>query len=195
MKARLVFALAALLALCAPARAQETTVLRGAEVRNREAYDFSLIDQAGRPFRLSSQRGREVVLVFGYTHCPDVCPATLARLASLLHRLPSSQQDRVRVAFVTVDPARDGPGVLQRFVRLFDPRFIGLTGSEAQLEPVYDAYLVSHERVPDNAGANDYEVAHSTLLYFIDPGGRLRVLHDWQDTDPDISHDIAALLS
>jgi protein SCO1/2 len=195
MKSRIVLALAALLALCAPARAQQTTALRGAEVRNREAYDFSLIDQAGRPFQLSSQRGREVVLVFGYTHCPDVCPATLARLASILHRLPSSQQDRVRVAFVTVDPARDRPVVLERFVRLFDPRFIGLTGSDAQLEPVYDAYLVSHERVPDNAGASDYEVAHSTLLYFIDPDGRLRVLHDRRDKDPDISHDIAALLS
>ncbi len=192
---RIAALLAALLFFPAVAWAQETVALRGAEVRHREAYDFALIDQSGRPFQLSSQRGAEVVLVFGYTHCPDVCPATLARLAGIVHRLPPALRDRVRVVFVSVDPERDRPAVLARYVRLFDPGFIGLTGTAAQLEPVFEAYFVAHERVADLASANGYEVAHSTLLYFIDPEGQLRVLHDWQDKDADIAHDIEALLS
>jgi protein SCO1/2 len=195
MIARICLALVALLAFSMPARAQEVTALRGAEVHNREAFDFTLTDQTGRPFRLSSQRGKEVVLFFGYTHCPDVCPTTLARLAGIVHRLAPALRNRVRVVFVSVDPERDRPALLARYVRIFDPHFIGLTGSAAQLEPVYEAYFVAHERVADRTSANGYEISHSTLLYFIDPQGQLRVLHDWQDKEPDIAHDIGALLS
>lgn len=142
--------------------------------------DFTLTDQHGRPFTLSAQRGREVVLFFGYTHCPDVCPTTLANLARGL-RLAGPHAANVEVVFITVDPKRDTVATVGRYVRLFDPRFIGLTGTERQLDPVYARYSVFHQDHPAGAGAAGYLVAHSTTLYYIDPGGALRATGTWED--------------
>ncbi|HTW83287.1 MAG TPA: SCO family protein [Candidatus Sulfotelmatobacter sp.] len=186
-------AASALVALALSACAHAAPHFNGTTLTPKPAYDFTLTDQNGRPFSLASERGREVVLFFGYTHCPDVCPATMAQLARVDRGLSAAQRARVQVLFVTVDPQRDSPPVMKRYVALFDPSFIGLTGSEAQLDPVFAAYHVWHQKLPGTK-ASGYLMAHSGSVYLIDPAGELRVLHDWTDPAPAIASDVKELL-
>ncbi len=143
------------------------------------APDFTLIDEQARPYSLAAQRGHPVVLFFGYTHCPDACPTTLAHLAQAV-RLPNVARD-VRVGFVTVDPARDSAPLLGRYVRLFDPHFVGLTGSSAALRSVYSAYHVWRQPVHDAGTGESYAVGHSTTIYYIGRDGSLRAFGRWDD--------------
>jgi protein SCO1/2 len=190
---RRLVALAAALALTACAhRAEHFTGT--ALVPAKPAPNFTLTDQNGKRFSLADQHGREVVLFFGYTHCPDVCPATMAQLARVYRELTPAQRQRVEVAFITVDPARDGPPALKRYVNLFNPAFVGLTGSEAELAPVFDAYHVWHQKLAGTK-ASGYLVAHGGSVYLIDPSGALRVLHDWQDPASAIAADVKELLA
>jgi len=153
------------------------------------APDFTLTDQNGRSLRLSDLRGRAVALFFGYTHCPDVCPTTLAALARAKRKL-GAEGARFDVVFVTVDPQRDTRAVIGKYVRLFDPSFIGLTGTEAQLAPVYAAYKVYHQVLPAHGSAAGYLVAHSSAVDFIGPHGRIRGFGDWSDTPDELAADI-----
>jgi protein SCO1 len=150
------------------------------------APDFSLTDQNHRPFRLSDLRGHAVALFFGYTHCPDVCPTTLAALARAKRKL-GADGARFDVVFVTVDPQRDTRAVVGKYVRLFDSSFIGLTGTEAQLAPVYAAYKVYHQALPAHGSAVGYLVAHSSTVDFIGPHGRIRGFGDWSDTPDELA--------
>jgi len=152
------------------------------------APDFTLVDQDARPLALSTLRGHPVVLFFGYAHCPDVCPTTLARLAQAL-RSPGAPRD-TRVAFVTVDPERDSPAVLKRYVHLFDPEFIGLSGSPQALDGVYAAYHVLHQTRPAEHDRGEYSVSHGTTLYYVGRDGRLNGLGNWDDATLQIAHDI-----
>ncbi len=152
------------------------------------APDFTLTDQDGHPFTLSTLRGHQVVLFFGYTHCPDSCPTALAHLAQAVHS-PDAPRD-VRVVFITVDPERDSPAVLARYVRLFDPHFIGLTGSASSLEPVYSAYHAWRQAVPVKHGPDDYLMAHSAATYYIGRNGSLRGYGAWDETTPAIVDDL-----
>ena len=146
------------------------------------APDFTLTDQNGHPYTLSARRGRPVALFFGYTHCPDVCPTTLQALA-LAKRKLGAAGETFDVALITVDPKRDTPAVLKRYVHLFDPAFSGLTGSAAELAPVYAAYHIEHEIVPATKGsAAGYTVAHSSVVQFVSPGGRLRGTGNFSDS-------------
>ncbi len=145
------------------------------------APDFTLTDQDGRPFTLSAHRGHAVALFFGYAHCTDICPTTLADLARAKRSLGVAGAS-FDVVFVTVDAARDTPAALKRYVRAFDPAFVGLTGSATQLEPVYRAYHVYHEIDAASRTATGYDVIHSTTVQFIAPDGRLRGVGDWTDT-------------
>jgi protein SCO1/2 len=146
-----------------------------------QAPDFTLTDQDGRPYTLSAQRGHAVALFFGYAHCPDVCPTTLAALARAKRKLGTAGAG-YDVVFVTVDPARDTPATLKRYVHLFDPSFVGLTGTPAQLDPVYSAYHVYHKIDDSTRSANGYLVMHSSIVEFIGPDGRLRGFGDWNDS-------------
>lgn len=148
------------------------------------AQNFTLVDQSGHDFALSEDRGKPIVLFFGYTHCPDVCPTTLAALAHAKRSLGEAGR-QVAVVFVTVDAPRDTPAVLKKYVALFDPTFIGLSGSEKALTPVYSAYHVFHEDLPAKDSAAGYLVAHSTAIYFIGRDGRIHTIGDWSDT-PDV---------
>jgi protein SCO1/2 len=150
------------------------------------APDFTLTDQNGQPYSLAAQRGHGIALFFGYAHCPDVCPTTLAALARAKRKLGAAAAN-FDVVLVTVDPQRDTPAVLKRYVHLFDPSFTGLTGTEKQLEPVYDAYHVYHEIDPGKGSANGYVVAHSSAVQFISPGGRLRGTGDWSDSPDELA--------
>jgi protein SCO1/2 len=150
------------------------------------APDFTLTDQDGHPYTLSAQRGHPIALFFGYAHCPDVCPTTLSALARAKRKL-GPQGAAFDVVLVTVDPARDDPATLKRYVHLFDPAFAGLTGSEAQLDPVYAAYHVFHQADSGKGSANGYIVAHSSAVQFISPGGRLRGTGDWSDSPDELA--------
>jgi protein SCO1/2 len=166
----------------------------GITLPGQPAWDFTLTDQHGAPFHLAAQRGRVVVLFFGYTHCPDVCPATMAQLARAYRTLTPAERARVTVAFVTIDPVRDTRAVLTRWVALFEPHFVALTGSAGELIPVYYAYHVDHTRIPASSGTG-YLLEHTSAIFLIDPDGRLRVLHGWQDTAGAIAADVRALLA
>jgi protein SCO1/2 len=154
-----------------------------------QAPDFTLTDQDGRPYTLSARRGHAVALFFGYAHCPDVCPTTLAALARAKRTLGAAGAG-VDVVFVTVDPARDTPATLKRYVHLFDPSFVGLTGTPAQLDQVYRAYRVYHQIDAASRSANGYLVIHSSSIEFIAPDGRVRGFGAWNDS-PDA---LAALM-
>jgi protein SCO1/2 len=150
------------------------------------APDFTLTDQNGQPYTLSAHRGHPIALFFGYAHCPDVCPTTLAALAGAKRKLGAPGQT-FDVVLVTVDPKRDSPAVLKRYVHLFDPAFVGLTGSEAQLDPVYTAYHIVHEIETPAKSANGYTVAHSSVVQFIAPDGRLRGTGNFSDSSDDMA--------
>ncbi len=158
-----------------------------------EAADFTLTDQDGHRWALSQQRGRApVALFFGYTHCPDICPTTLARLAKARHARAPDGRPAV-IAFVTVDPARDSPAVLKRYVALFGPGIVGLSGTPAALAPVYRAYHVWFQITPQGEGAAGYVVAHSTAVTLIDVRGRLHGTADWSDSVAELSRKLQEL--
>ncbi len=135
---------------------------------------FNLTDQNGQAVNAADYRGDVVLLYFGYTHCPDACPATLTKLADALNTL-GAQASRVRVLFVTVDPRRDTTAVLKSYVSDFGPQFIGLRGTASQLTAMIKRYRVSyHDEKPDRNG--NYEVDHSSAVFVFDGRGRARLL-------------------
>ena len=167
---------------------------RGTELNPpRTAPDFVLTDQYGQPFRLSDQQGKVVLLFFGYTHCPDVCPTTLARWKQIYDAL-GEDADRVRFVFITVDPERDTPERLQQHLAVFNPKFIGLTGSPDQLAPIYQAYYVYQEKVQESQSAAGYLMSHTSATFLIDPEGRWRLNYGFGTPPEDIVHDIQVLL-
>ena len=148
------------------------------------AKPITLADSNGQTFQLTSQRGKVAVVFFGYTHCPDECPATMAKLKLALLDLGAQAQD-VQVILVTTDPTRDSAQVLQEYVSVFNPAFLGLTGTQAELETVWNSYGVIVE---------DGGETHSELLYVIDRDGNLRLTLTADLEAPDIAHDLKTLL-
>ncbi|HEY1011789.1 MAG TPA: SCO family protein [Herpetosiphonaceae bacterium] len=153
-----------------------------------------LTDHRGTPFTLADQRGKVVLLFFGYASCPDICSTVLADLASVRQQLgPDAEQ--LQVLFVTVDPDRDTPAALARYVAAFDPTFLGLRGTPEELTAVYQSYGVA---VPaehtSHAGADAPEMLHGQAIYVIDPAGRWRALVSAGDPISILIHDVRALL-
>ena len=155
-------------ALCADARAAGVHV----------APDFTLRDQHGRSFTLSHRRGHPVVLFFGYTHCPDVCPTILANLKSARAAIGRDGSDIV-VALITVDAARDTRAELGQFVSAFDPSFLGLTGTGVELKSVYRNYHVRYIKQAEGPGG--YLVSHTAFVYYIGRDGRIDGFGTWSD--------------
>jgi protein SCO1/2 len=158
----------------------------------RPAPEIALPASTGKPFRLSEQRGKVVVLEFGFTHCPAVCPVSLASLTEARRLLGPRAKD-VQVLFVTVDPARDSADHLRDYLARFDPTFIGITGSEAQIAQLLKTYGISATKIPI-AGTREYNMNHSSYLYFIDREGRQRSMLPFGRPAADIAHDLAILL-
>lgn len=150
------------------------------------APPFSLVDQRGRRVSLQSYRGSPVLLFFGYTHCPDVCPLTLSRLARATESLGREGED-VRIVLVTQDPARDTPAVLGRYVSRFSPRADGLTGDSASLARAYRGYGA----YAMHGGAHG--MSHSAVVYGIDREGRLRVIMSQGAAEETLRDDIRTL--
>lgn len=158
-----------------------------------DATDFTLTDQSGQPFRLSEQRGKIVLLYFGFTSCPDVCPMELASLARMRREL-GDDAERVRVAMITVDPDRDTQERMRQYVTAFDPTFIGLHGTQAELDPILKAYGVMATRRDIPNSAMEYTMDHSAFVYVIDAEGRWRVLFAQGSKTEDITSDVRYLV-
>jgi protein SCO1/2 len=158
-----------------------------------EAPDFTLTDQSGQPFRLSEQRGNVVMLFFGFTNCPDVCPTAMADAAAVKRQL-GADGERLKVALISVDPERDTPELMGRYVKMFDPSFIGLSGAQAELDPVIKAYGVTAVRRDLPGSALKYTMDHSAFLYVIDQTGQWRLVFSPDATVSDIASDVGYLL-
>jgi protein SCO1/2 len=143
------------------------------------AYDFSLIDQDNQPLRLHRLRGKVVLLTFGFTHCPNVCPTTLVNLAEIVKSLTPEAQGRVQVVFITVDPRRDTPDQLKKYLPFFDPNFLGATGNPEEIARTARAYGVFYEAESpkDQTSGQNYNVNHSAYAYLVDSEGRSCALY------------------
>lgn len=150
-----------------------------ADVRSK----FSLTDHTGRPVTEADYAGRWQLVYFGYTNCPDVCPTTMAYMASVLDRL-GDRADRVAPLFITVDPARDTVPVMAAFVTAFSPRLIGLTGTDAQVAEAARNFRTYYEKMADASERGGYLMAHSGYLYLMTPKGRFEAVFREGDQPP-----------
>ncbi|HET7032357.1 MAG TPA: SCO family protein [Casimicrobiaceae bacterium] len=154
--------------------------------------DFTLTDPTGRQRTLADYRGKVVVLFFGYTQCPDVCPTTLSALAETMKSL-GADAGRVQVVFVTVDPDRDTSEVLASYVTAFDPSFVGLRGDAEAIARTAKEFKILYQKQPGRT-PQSYTVDHSAGTFVFDPQGRLR-LYVGNGQGPDVfAHDIRELL-
>jgi protein SCO1 len=187
----LLLALAALLTCTLATAAQQSTLKAGVFEPPSAAPDFSLQASTGGDQALTNYRGKVVLLGFGFTSCPEVCPTTLAVLAQARKRL-GAQAGQVQVLYVTVDPERDNPERMRGYLRGFDPTFVGLTGAPAKVAAVHAKYGVMAER--KNIG-DGYSVGHSSSVYLIDRKGLLRGMMPYGRAPDDYVHDIRMLLN
>jgi protein SCO1/2 len=189
------FALSILLSplLASGAEPQNKPLKSGVFEPPRLAPAFNLPASTGKEFKLDSQRGKLVVLGFGFSHCPDVCPVTLAILAQVRKQL-GTLADQVQVVYVTVDPERDTPARLREYLAVFDSTFIGITGKPEQLSALRQEYGIIATRAEGKDVEGGYLVHHSSYIYLIDRQGRLRALVPFGKTAADIAHDIKILL-
>jgi protein SCO1/2 len=172
--------------------------------RDRHAYHGIAVDppEAAPPLRLAradgpafdlaQERGKVVLLFFGYTHCPDVCPTTLADWKRVKQGL-GADTARVRFVFVSVDPERDTPQAAAEYARQYDAGFVGLSGTPAEIDAVKRAFRVQAAR-EETGSAAGYSVGHTTLTYVVDPEGRLRLMYSFGPTPADVTADVQHLL-
>jgi len=154
--------------------------------------DFQLTDFNGKPRSLLDFRGKVVVLFFGYTHCPEVCPTTLADLAQVM-RLLGKDADRVQVLFVTLDPERDSPELLAKFVPSFDPSFLGLYGDEQATRQSAKSFGVEYVKQDDRHGG--YTLDHTTGMYLLGTRGKPLLLAPYAESAEQLAKDIRLLLA
>ena len=157
------------------------------------APEIDLARNDGSQFRLSDLRGNIVLVFFGYTSCPDVCPITLGQLKQVVDKIGENDAQKVNVLFVTVDPERDTPEAMQKYVDHFDAGFVGLSGSETQLQPIWNGYGIFREKVEGNSAAG-YLVDHTARITLIDQDGNMRLSYGFETPVEDIVHDIKLLL-
>ena len=156
----------------------------------RQAPEFSLQGSDGQELNVSHYRGKGVLLAFGFTSCTEVCPTTLNTFALTRRKLGSAAAD-VQVLYITVDPQRDVPARLAKYLGSFDPTFVGGTGTQEQLSAVRRSYGISAER---KVIGNDYTYAHSSFAYLIDRRGRIRALMPYGHSPDDYVNDLTILL-
>ncbi|MEQ1695218.1 MAG: SCO family protein [Hyphomicrobiaceae bacterium] len=133
---------------------------------------FSLVDSTGKTVTDKDFRGRYLLVFFGYTFCPDVCPSGLQVIAAALDQL-GPEADKITPVFISIDPARDTPEKMGAYVKSFHPRMIGLTGSPADVAAAIKAYRVYAKKVPDDRNPADYTMDHSSVVYLMGPAGDL----------------------
>lgn len=153
--------------------------------------ELSLIDHHGKPRTLADFRGKVVVIFFGFTHCPDVCPTTLAELAQVAKELGAAAE-KMQVLFVTVDPERDTPELLKQYVPSFNPNFLGLYGDAAATARTAKAFKIFYQKQPLPGGS--YSIDHSAGTYVLDQQGRLRLFAQYGAGATALLHDVRILL-
>ncbi|RKP56433.1 SCO family protein [Pararobbsia silviterrae] len=154
--------------------------------------EFTLTNDAGKPETAADLKGKIAIVYFGYTHCPDICPQTMANLTQAVAKVGDAA-DEIRIVFISVDPARDTPESMHAYVDAFDARHaIGLTGSPAAIETLAKRYRVAYQADAPASGGN-YEVSHSSGIYIFDRDGRARLLANGTDTIDALAHDLRQL--
>lgn len=156
------------------------------------ARDFQLTDHTGKPRSLADFKGKAVLVFFGYTQCPDVCPTTMAAMATVMQQL-GKDADRLQVLFITVDPERDTQALLAKYVPAFDPRFLGLRGDAAATAKVAKEFKVFFQKVPGREPGS-YTMDHTAGSYVFDTQGRIRLFVRNDQGPAPIVHDIKLLL-
>lgn len=157
------------------------------------APPIQLIRGDGSSFQLSDLQGNVVLLFFGYTTCPDICPTTMAELKTAVDRLGEEQAGQVKVVFVTVDPQRDTPQRVQEYANHFNKEFIGLSGPEPELAKVWSEYGIFRQ-VAEGASEAGYLVDHTARIFLIDQDGNLRSSYGFGTPVEDLVHDLELLL-
>lgn len=189
-RATLVVCFAALLALAACGN--DPPVFKSTDITGSSiGGNFTLADPSGKARSLDEFRGKVVVLFFGYTQCPDVCPTTLADAAAALKEL-GPQAGEVQVLFITVDPERDTPELLANYVPAFHPTFLGLRGNEEELQRVAKQFKVIYAR--SNTPGGSYTMDHTASKFVLDKKGRIRLLVRHEAGPTVLAHDIRQLL-
>jgi len=184
-----VIATALLLAACSP----EAPTFKGADITGASfGRELALADHHGKARTLADFRGKAVVIFFGFTQCPDVCPTALSALAEAMRRL-GPDASRVQVLFVTIDPERDTADLLSRYVPAFHPSFLGLRGDAEATARVAKEFKVIYQKVPGQT-PDTYTMDHSAGLYVFDPQGRLRVFESHGQGAEAIAHDLREVL-
>jgi protein SCO1/2 len=180
-----------------PAPSFKNTDLTGASY----ARDFSLTDANGKPRTLADFKGKVVVVFFGYTQCPDVCPTTLSEMAGVMKKL-GPLADQVQMLFITLDPEHDTPAILAQYVPSFDPRFLALTGDTAAIQKAAQEFKVVYQKVAGTTGGTtggttlaNYSIDHTAASFVFDPQGRIR-LYVRSSMGPEaLEHDLRSLLN
>ena len=186
----LLAALLAFVQIAAAAAASQPALKAGVFDPPRLAPDFALQGSDGHELKISHYRGKVVLLAFGFTSCTEVCPITLNTFAVTRRKLGPAAAD-VQVVYVTVDPGRDVPARLSKYLGSFDPTFVGGTGTEDQLAAVRRSYGISAEK---KVIGDDYTYAHSSFTYLIDRSGRIRALMPYGHSPDDYVNDLTILL-
>ncbi len=178
-----------LLSACSKAKPE----FRGVDITGADyARDLPLTDHNGQARHLQDFRGKVVVVFFGYTQCPDVCPTSMHELAEVKQQL-GADGDRLQGIFVTVDPERDTPEMLKAYMANFDPSFLALSGTPAEIAAVAKDFKIYYKKV-DGKTPTSYTMDHSAGSYVYDPQGRLRVYHRYGSGTQALAADVRTLL-
>ncbi|MEM7342943.1 MAG: SCO family protein [Chloroflexota bacterium] len=159
----------------------------------RDIPEFELVDTTGSPFHFSDLEGDIALFYFGYTFCPDVCPLTMWDVSSALKDLEG--QEQVKVVFVSVDPDRDTPEVIDRYVSSFGDNFIGVTGDEDQLDAAKKPFGVFSQKEETEDSAADYLVSHTSRIFLVDPNGDVILNYSFGFEPDDLRSDLELLLA
>jgi protein SCO1 len=187
-----VFAATGIVAACS--KATDKPTFRNTDVTGADfGRSLALTDHNGRPRTLADWRGKLIVLFFGFTNCPDVCPTTLAEMAAAMQAL-GPQASEVQVLFVTVDPQRDTPAVLAKYVANFDQRFLALFGDEAATAAATREFKVFYQKVPGTTEGS-YTIDHTAATYVLDRQGKLRLFVKQRGDPEPLVADLKTLLA
>ena len=190
LRSFLIAAMAMILVACSPKPEFKNIDITGSTAFGK---DFSLLDPDGNTRTLADFKGKVVVMFFGYTQCPDICPTTLTEMQQVMTLL-GPQSDKVQVLFVTVDPERDTAAILKQYVPSFDPRFLGLRpADEAALEKVAKDFKIYYKKVPGKSPGS-YTMDHTAGSYAFDPQGRLRLYIKHAQGPETLAHDLKELM-
>lgn len=194
LRRRALLLAAAALPLAACNKTQPAATFKGIDLTDADyGQDFKLKDADGRWHSMKDYQGKAVMIFFGFTQCPDICPTALARAAQVMQLL-GKDADRLQVLFATVDPERDTPAIMKDYVKAFHPSFVGLMTAPEDTKAQADNFKVFYTKVPLPGSAIGYTIDHTALSYVLDPQGRLRLALRDSMSAQDVAADIRQLL-